>query len=82
MCGLADEIVSGEDKRKEIAEEVYNAASTIQRNHGLHACNSRRLRACGCCAHITIYRIPHDFATNLASEPELKQAGIYRLVNT
>ena len=32
--------------------------------------------------HITIYRIPHDFATNLASEPELKQAGIYRLVNT
>ena len=32
--------------------------------------------------HITIYRIPHDFATNLASEPELKQAGIYLLINT
>ena len=33
-------------------------------------------------AHITIYQIPHDFAPNLVSEPELKQAGIYLLVNT
>ncbi len=32
--------------------------------------------------HITLYRIPHDFAQNLTSEPELKQAGIYLLVNT
>ena len=31
--------------------------------------------------HITIYRIPHDFAQNLTGEPELKQAGIYLLVN-
>ena len=32
--------------------------------------------------HITIYRIPHDFAQNLIGETELKQAGIYLLVNT
>ncbi len=32
--------------------------------------------------HITLYRIPHDFAQNLTAEPELKQAGIYLLVNT
>ena len=32
--------------------------------------------------HIIIYRIPHDFAQNLTSEAELKQAGIYLLLNT
>ena len=32
--------------------------------------------------HIIIYRIPHDFAQNLTAEAELKQAGIYLLLNT
>ena len=32
--------------------------------------------------HITIYRIPHDFALNLTEEKELKQAGIYLLINS
>ena len=32
--------------------------------------------------HITIYRIPHDFALNLTEEKELKQAGIYLLMNS
>ena len=31
--------------------------------------------------HITAYRIPRDFARNLQDEQELKQAGIYLLVN-
>lgn len=31
--------------------------------------------------HITIYKIPHDFAPNLMTERELKQAGIYILIN-
>ena len=32
--------------------------------------------------HITIYRIPRDFAQNLTEEKELKQAGIYLLINS
>ena len=32
--------------------------------------------------HIILYRIPRDFAPNLTAEPELKQAGIYLLMNT
>ena len=32
--------------------------------------------------HIIIYRIPHDFALNLTEEKELKQAGIYLLMNS
>ena len=32
--------------------------------------------------HIILYRIPRDFASNLTAESELKQAGIYLLMNT
>ncbi|MBQ7193398.1 MAG: DUF4357 domain-containing protein [Synergistaceae bacterium] len=32
--------------------------------------------------HIIMYRTPHDFAQNLTSNAELKQAGIYLLMNT
>ena len=43
----------------------------------LHGTLNGCIRVAATLPSITIYRIPHDFASNLSTEPELKQQALH-----